>query len=1004
MTNAKFVKTAAAVALGASVVTTAVAPGAASAATKYKVNSKGNLVLKSTGSLVKGWVEFGGKLYKNGKPAPAKKYKIMGTGASMKLYFGPTLKKGYKTANSKSLLFKDGKLLKGNKQTADRTRYYENGKLATGWDVVAADETKYIYKSGKLFKEPKTATRDGVFNYFENGKLAEGTKAFKDTLFTDGTVDEKDQVFEDVLYVGGKKAEGTKLFEDTLYVDGKVPTAELTKFEEKYYDNKGKLANGEYTIDGEKVELKDGVIAEAKIVSVTPVNSKELKVNFSADVTKFSDVALTDKDGNKVYFKEAKLAEDKKSATIALYDALKSGETYNLTAKMNDKEVKTSFQYAIGAPKEVKLSSQTIEANGKVAFQILDENGVNVVDSLPEGTTVSLESDQPNAFKFANGEITSTLTAGQSAFLKVSVKDKEGKVVAESDRVTVSVASAGALAGFGSKWTLGTANFDAEDFKAQTTVAVDSSATLAFNTVDQYGKTANLNGAKVEFTSLNPEVAVVDQITGKVTPVKEGTAVVRATLTKDGKVLDTKTVEFKVTAKAVLTSLVTDKDAVKVTVGGVGTKVAVSGLDQFGNKADVTGLTATSADEKIAKVTTSGNEVSVEPVAEGTTTVTVKVGELTKTISVTVTKFGTLVDYSLEGAKAELTTRDVTSTKDVKENEMTLSVFGKDANGTLAPQASKATFTVTDKDGKKVKDGSGESFKVEAEHYTAGETYTVTVKVGTLTVATKTFKVTENAVVPTVSFNNNKVTTDKDVTVLDAVKDLVSVKVADSKAKVEVTGIKYISSNSAVIDGTDGTAKAKTDGTATLYVSAVTVSVTGDINEQEKGTFIVPVSNQAITFTTTAKAAAEATAKAILDEAASSAVTLKTTGTTSVEKLASVQSVAKTGLSADSKLLVTAIVNEAGGQAPTSLADVVKFFKESKTPVNLSNIKLEDGKISITGPVVTPAEFKTLKGENGDLKKAYRMTVLEGSDKAKKLVKIAILPSGNAVIENVEAK
>lgn len=983
MANAKFVKTAAAVALGASVVTTAVAPGAASAATKYKVNSKGNLVLKSTGSLVKGWVEFGGKLYKNGKPAPAKKYKIMGTGASMKLYFGSTLKKGYKTANSKSLLFKDGKLLKGNKQTADRTRYYENGKLATGWDVVAADETKYIYKSGKLFKEPKTATRDGVLNYFENGKLAEGTKAFQDTLFTDGTVDEKDQVFEDVLYVGGK-----------------VPTAELTKFEEKYYDNKGKLANGEYTIDGEKVELKDGVIAEAKIVSVTPVNSKELKVNFSADVTKFSDVTLTDKDGNKVYFKEAKLAEDKKSATIALYDALKSGETYNLTAKMNDKEVKTSFQYAIGAPKEVKLSSQTIEANGKVAFQILDENGVNVVDSLPEGTTVSLESDQPNAFKFANGEITSTLTAGQSAFLKVSVKDKEGKVVAESDRVTVSVASAGALAGFGSKWTLGTANFDAEDFKAQTTVAVDSIATLAFNTVDQYGKTANLNGAKVEFTSLNPEVAVVDQITGKVTPVKEGTAVVRATLTKDSKVLDTKTVEFKVTAKAVLTSLLTDKDAVKVTVGGVGTKVAVSGLDQFGNKADVTGLTATSADEKIATVTTSGNEVSVTPVAEGTTTVTVKVGELTKTIAVTVTKFGTLVDYSLEGAKSELTTRDVTSTEDVKENEMTLSVFGKDANGTLAPQASEATFTVTDKDGKEVKAGSGKSFKVEAKDYTAGETYTVTVKVGTLTVATKTFKVTENAVVPTVSFNNNKVTTDKDVTVLEAVKGLVTAKAADKNAKVEVTDIKYISGNSTVIDGTDGTAKAKTDGTATLYVSAVTVKVTGAANEQEDGTFIVPVSNQTIAFTSTEQSAA----KAILDEATASGVTLKTTGTTSVEKLASVQSVAKTGLSADSKLLVTAIFNEAGGQVPTSLADVVKFFKESKTPVNLSNIKLEDGKISITGPVVTPAEFKTLKGENGDLKKAYRMTVLEGSDKAKKLVKIAILPSGNAVIENVEAK
>ena len=117
------------------------------------------------------------------------------------------------------------------------------------------------------------------------------------------------------------------------------------------------------------------------------------------------------------------------------------------------------------------------------------------------------------------------------------------------------------------------------------------------------------------------------------------------------------------------------------------------------------------------------------------------------------------------------------------------------------------------------------------------------------------------------------------------------------------------------------------------------------------------------------------------------------------------QSVAKTGLTADSKLLVTAIVNEAGGQVPTSLAEVVKFFQQLETSVKIqdSNIKLEDGKISITGPLVTPAEFKTLKGKTGDITKAYRMTLLEGSDKTKKLVKIAILPSGNAVIEDIQA-
>lgn len=414
MANAKFVKTAAAVALGASVVTTAVAPGAASAATKYKVNSKGNLVLKSTGSLVKGWVEFGGKLYKNGKPAPAKKYKIMGTGASMKLYFGPALKKGYKTANSKSLLFKDGKLLKGNKQTADRTRYYENGKLATGWDVVAADETKYIYKSGKLFKEPKTATRDGVLNYFENGKLAEGTKAFKDTLFTDGTVDEKDQVFEDVLYVGGKKAEGTVTFEDVVYIDGVKDTEkpEITAEDKTVEygseavdvatlatvkDNSGEeiKAEAKISFDGKAVEKidtktpgvytvtftakdKNGNEAEAKEVkvtvaeaakaeveSVTAINGTQIKVTFNKSIDASTVIGTSDTLKNITVAKvgssaetglKATLSDDKKSVTITSTGAL-NGE-YNVAVT---DAVKTT------AGDKVEASTKLIKIEDKVA-------------------------------------------------------------------------------------------------------------------------------------------------------------------------------------------------------------------------------------------------------------------------------------------------------------------------------------------------------------------------------------------------------------------------------------------------------------------------------------------------------------------------------------------------------------------------------------------------------------------------------------------------------------
>lgn len=375
MANAKFVKTAAAVALGASVVTTAVAPGAASAATKYKVNSKGNLVLKSTGSLVKGWVEFGGKLYKNGKPAPAKKYKIMGTGASMKLYFGPGLKKGYKTANSKSLLFKDGKLLKGNKQTADRTRYYENGKLATGWDVVAADETKYIYKSGKLFKEPKTATRDGVLNYFENGKLAEGTKAFQDTLFTDGTVDEKDQVFEDVLYVGGKKAEGTVTFEDVVYIDGVKDTEKPEITAEDKTVEYGSEAVDVATLATVKDNSGEEIKAEAKIsFDGKAVEKIDTKIPGVYTVT----FTAKDKNGNEAEAKEVKVTvAPAKEATVETVKAL---DATTLVIKFSKELNKEEAEKAVVTLEGVSFNKKALSEDGKT-LTLTSTKAIDVKDA-----------------------------------------------------------------------------------------------------------------------------------------------------------------------------------------------------------------------------------------------------------------------------------------------------------------------------------------------------------------------------------------------------------------------------------------------------------------------------------------------------------------------------------------------------------------------------------------------------------------------------------------------
>lgn len=398
MANAKFVKTAAAVALGASVVTTAVAPGAASAATTYKIKDG---KLYKNGKIAKGYVVYKGKLYKNGKLN--KGYAKVGTGSKMKLYFNSSLKKGFKTANNATLLFKDGVLFKGYKQAGSNERLYKDGKLTTGWEVYTdAEGVKFLYSKGYLYKNLKTAKRGGVTNLFENGKLAEGTKAFQDTLFTDGTVDEKDQVFEDVLYVGGK-----------------VPTAELTKFEEKYYDNKGKLANGEFELDGNKVTIKDGVVQTGEIESAKAVNTKTIEVKYTSPVEAAAADYTVTKDGVKLNIAKVTIATDKKSAQIELTSKLAKGD-YEVSVKPADAEKALTAKVAVADEAVEALSILT----DKVAVDDKDATKANVAYQV-----TNQYGEDITASTLAKGvEATATVKNSKVAGLTVKATVVDGKV------------------------------------------------------------------------------------------------------------------------------------------------------------------------------------------------------------------------------------------------------------------------------------------------------------------------------------------------------------------------------------------------------------------------------------------------------------------------------------------------------------------------------------------------------------------------------------------------
>ena len=89
-------------------------------------------------------------------------------------------------------------------------------------------------------------------------------------------------------------------------------------------------------------------------------------------------------------------------------------------------------------------------------------------------------------------------------------------------------------------------------------------------------------------------------------------------------------------------------------------------------------------------------------------------------------------------------------------------------------------------------------------------------------------------------------------------------------------------------------------------------------------------------------------------------------------------------------------------QQPSNLATVAKFLNtQYGATLNTANLKVEDGKATITGPLLSAEDFKKIKGDNPG---EYRITMLQESNKANKVVKIAIKADGTAYFEAIPAK
>lgn len=376
MANFKFVKSATAAVLGASVLTTAVVvPGAdASAKTTYKVNKNGTLVNAKTNKAVKGYKTYKGKLYKNGKKFTGKTssgvYYVKG-----KKFTGKT-KYGYYYVNGKRFTgtTKYGYYYVNGKRFNGKTKYgnlYVDGKRYTG-----TTKYGYTYYNGKRVEGEYKA------KVYTNGKLVTGL--YKEKLYNKGVLETGLDLYKDKLYKDGVLNVGYALYNEDLYKDAAKNegfVADPLKDGKAYNDTK--LANGTFDVDGVEKAYEDGVEVGAKVKSVEAINAKQIVVTFNKSVDVTSAETESNYDFSKIVGSaigavpaDATVQSDGKSVLLTLTTPFTVETTFTTTVSgvkvKNTNDTFTSFAKSVSYKDEVKadVTDVTSLTNGSAATSL----------------------------------------------------------------------------------------------------------------------------------------------------------------------------------------------------------------------------------------------------------------------------------------------------------------------------------------------------------------------------------------------------------------------------------------------------------------------------------------------------------------------------------------------------------------------------------------------------------------------------------------------------------
>jgi len=584
-------------------------------------------------------------------------------------------------------------------------------------------------------------------------------------------------------------------------------------------------------------DLEPGTpVGDLVVESVSAITNASVKVTFANAVealTKDNVTVVNKETANKQYIKAVTLSEDKKSATVDFYESLTKG-TYTATVKIGEETSSKDFDFVAGEVAKIEANaSQLVKASStidltKLDYKVLDEAGLDITST----TDVTFEATVTVTDNSIN------LADGQTAFVYVVAQKADGTKV-KSNRITVKAEAPkpAEIVNFTVAKNDDTVNFEADDYK-QSLVVQKGKTNFKFyvGAKDQFGD--KYDGAiTATYESLDKTVALVDRSTGDITPLKEGTVPVKITF---GNV--SKTVELSVVANAKASTLELSETEISISNSvTTATNIKVSVKDQYNNVFDhntPATVTVLSGKDLVTvgstlTVTDGKGTLSIKPVAgkSGTAVIEVKISESIKAnVTVNVTAAGTVDNFVVEGFKATLDKYNNPSTT-VDETSAELDVFPVDANGVKTGDEVSATYTVTDKDGKKLIDNVSTATPIDATNsdFKAGETYSISVKVGSIEVFTSTFTVVDSAPKPTVELTSSSLTDkEADFDLFDDLEDIITIT-GKGFEDAKVVAVSFKSDNSKVIaSAKDATSIAyRGEGKASLVLQSVSVDPDG---------------------------------------------------------------------------------------------------------------------------------------------------------------------------------